>query len=98
MPAAELTYSSSSAISQSFDVTILSDDLTELREFFECILTGYFVQDGGGIQVALSIQERSRVSFNIDQATVVLFDDSNSKCTLFPINYCATFRIVHRAM
>ena len=78
LPAAELTYSSSSAISQSFDVTILSDNLTELREFFECILTGYFVRDGGGVQVALSSQERSRVSFNIDRAQVFI-NDTDSK-------------------
>ena len=69
-----MVYSPSSNTA-SFDVTINSDDLTELREFFEAIITGFFVsRTVSGPQLSLSDQERSRVVILVPSARVYIID------------------------
>ena len=78
--AADLTYSSSSSRMQTFPVTILADDLTELREFLVAVITGTFVlRDGGGAQLSLSQQESERIQVRIPEAQVFI-TDINGKC------------------
>ena len=79
MQAADLTYSSSSSSVQTFPVTILTDDLTELREFLVAVITGTFVlRDGSGAQLSLSQQESDRIQVWIPEAQVFIMD-INSK-------------------
>ena len=73
--AADLTYSSSLSRIQTFPVTILTDDLTELREFFVAVITGTFVlRGGGGAQLSLSQQESDRIQVQIPEAEVFITD------------------------
>ena len=80
--AAQLVYSSSSSASASFDVTINSDDLTELREFFQTIITGFFVSRTDAPQLSLSDQERSRIVIIIPSARVYIIDADSKKLRL----------------
>jgi hypothetical protein len=75
--AAVLTYSSASTRSQSFTVTILTDSLTELTEFFEVIIS-IRLFDSGGDEINLVPQLSGRVE--IDRAQVFI-NDINSKET-----------------
>ena len=54
-------------------MTILSDDLTELTEFFEAVLIGVDVLASGTIQI-LNDQERNRIQFSPVQAQVNIID------------------------
>ena len=79
--AAQLTYSPSIS-SALFNVNIISnDDLTELREFFEAIITGFFVRRTvDGPQLTLSDQERDRIMIITPSARVYIIvrsPDSN---------------------
>ena len=68
-------YSSSVSTTQSFPVDILTDDLTELREFFVATITGTTVfSGGGGPQLSLSQQESDRIQVRIPQAQVFIQD------------------------
>ena len=59
--------------SSNFPVDILSDNLTELIEIFEAIITGVDVFNVIGLQM-LSNQERCRVQFSPEQAQVNIND------------------------
>ena len=81
--AAQLVYSPSSSASASFNVTINSDNLTELREFFQTIMTGFFVSGAvGGPQLSLSDQERSRIMITIPSARIYIIDADSKKLRL----------------
>ena len=82
--AAQLVYSPSSSTSSSLGVTINSDGLTEFRrEFFEAIITGFFVsRTVGGPQLSLSDQERSRILIIIPSARVYIIDADSKKLRL----------------
>ena len=73
--AAQLRYSSSSGTTQSFDVTILQDDLTELREYFFAIITDFAIIG----QPLLSEQESGRIIIVIDEAQVFINDTDSKK-------------------
>ena len=91
---AQLVYSPSSSASASFDVTINSDDLTELREFFQTIMTGFFVSGAvGGPQLSLSDQERSRIMVIIPSARVHIIDADSKKLRLTIFN--AWCQLIH---
>ena len=79
MSAAQLVYSSSIS-SASFGVNIRNDDLTELREFFETIITGSLVRRTvDGLQLNLSDQERDRIIIMIPRARVDIIDNDSKK-------------------
>ena len=66
---------STSISSASFDVTINSDEFTELREFFEAILARFFVsRTVSGPQLTLSEQETSRITIATPSARVYIID------------------------
>jgi hypothetical protein len=70
--AAQLTFSSTSARSQSFTVTINTDDLTELREIFKAVIIPTFILRGSnGAEFSIS-QLESRIQ--IGQARVAILD------------------------
>ena len=56
-----VVFSGSSGASQSFQLTILSDDLTEIREYLEIVILHFSLSlSTGGPQLVLSSQEQSR--------------------------------------
>ena len=68
-------------------MTINSDNLTELREFFQTIITGFFVsRTVGGPQLSLSDQERSRIMITIPSARVNIIDADSKKLRLATFN------------
>ncbi len=66
---------SATTSSISFDVEILEDDLTELAEFFNTILTNVSVSNAGNVMQSLSAQELSRILLAPDRARVNIIDD-----------------------
>ena len=59
--------------SANFSVEILNDEIPELDEIFEAILTGISVLSSG-IHLPLSIQELSRIQLAPDRAQVEVID------------------------
>ena len=84
IPGVNVVFSGSSGASQSFQLTILSDDVTEIREYLEIVILHFSLSlSAGGPQLVLSNQEQSRVI--ILQAMVFITDADSKKCHIFAL-------------
>ena len=64
--------------SNSYNISIVQDGLTEMQESFFALIRGYDVYDLNGNMLTLTDDERQRISFSVNTAQVFL-DDNDSK-------------------
>ncbi len=80
------SFGSSSGDTRLLTVSINSDDLTELTEFFVVIINEVILLTRDGYQPTLTAEERSRISLVNDSARVFIFD-TDSKAIIIQCVY-----------
>ena len=75
MSGASLTFSNDSSETQSFEVPIINDNITELEEtMFVCLVSAVLVMKSG-VQFSLSDHENARIIFRPVVGSVTIKDD-----------------------
>ena len=72
---------SGATTSVSFGITIIKDNLTELSEFTHAIISDISVSFGGN-SIVVTSGIRIRIIFRIQQAQVIISDDSGNYCVM----------------
>ena len=82
----QISFSSSSSSSRSFEVTTIDDSLIEPNEFFDIVVSRYRVMDSDNNTQDLSNQENRRILVENDRTTVFIID-SDGKMKSYPLDF-----------